>query len=42
MFPVLNVSFGFLNFLFADLIETLAGRARRDEVEAGLQRPGKY
>lgn len=24
------------------LIETLAGRARRDEVEAGLQRPGKY
>jgi 4-methyl-5(b-hydroxyethyl)-thiazole monophosphate biosynthesis len=25
-----------------ELIETLAGRARRDEVEAGLQRPGKY
>jgi len=25
-----------------ELIETLLGRARRDEVEAGLQRPGKY
>lgn len=25
-----------------ELVETLAGRARRDEVEAGLQRPGKY
>lgn len=25
-----------------ELIETLAGRAKRDEVEAGLQRPGKY
>jgi 4-methyl-5(b-hydroxyethyl)-thiazole monophosphate biosynthesis len=25
-----------------ELIEALAGRARRDEVEAGLQRPGKY
>ncbi len=25
-----------------ELIETLAGRARRDEVESGLQRPGKY
>lgn len=25
-----------------ELIETLDGRARRDEVEAGLQRPGKY
>lgn len=24
-----------------ELVETLAGRARRDEVEAGLQRPGK-
>lgn len=24
------------------LIEVLAGRARRDEVEAGLQRPGRY
>jgi 4-methyl-5(b-hydroxyethyl)-thiazole monophosphate biosynthesis len=25
-----------------ELIETLLGRAKRDEVEAGLQRPGKY
>jgi 4-methyl-5(b-hydroxyethyl)-thiazole monophosphate biosynthesis len=25
-----------------ELIETLAGKAKRDEVEAGLQRPGKY
>lgn len=25
-----------------ELIEALAGKARRDEVEAGLQRPGKY
>jgi len=25
-----------------ELIETLLGRGRRDEVEAGLQRPGKY
>ncbi len=25
-----------------ELIEKLAGRAKRDEVEAGLQRPGKY
>ncbi len=25
-----------------ELIETLLGRVRRDEVEAGLQRPGKY
>jgi 4-methyl-5(b-hydroxyethyl)-thiazole monophosphate biosynthesis len=25
-----------------ELVEILAGRARRDEVEAGLQRPGKY
>lgn len=25
-----------------ELIETLLGRARRDEVETGLQRPGKY
>lgn len=25
-----------------ELIETLVGRTRRDEVEAGLQRPGKY
>ncbi|MDO8892282.1 MAG: DJ-1/PfpI family protein [Sulfurimicrobium sp.] len=25
-----------------ELVETLAGRTRRDEVEAGLQRPGKY
>jgi 4-methyl-5(b-hydroxyethyl)-thiazole monophosphate biosynthesis len=25
-----------------ELIETLAGRGRRDEVEAGLLRPGKY
>jgi protein deglycase len=24
------------------LIETLVGKAKRDEVEAGLQRPGKY
>lgn len=24
------------------LIEALAGRAKRDEVEHGLQRPGKY
>ena len=25
-----------------ELIEALAGKAKRDEVEAGLQRPGKY
>lgn len=25
-----------------DLIEALVGKAKRDEVEAGLQRPGKY
>lgn len=25
-----------------ELIEVLAGKAQRDEVEAGLQRPGKY
>jgi 4-methyl-5(b-hydroxyethyl)-thiazole monophosphate biosynthesis len=25
-----------------ELVEILAGRVRRDEVEAGLQRPGKY
>ena len=25
-----------------ELVETLVGKAKRDEVEAGLQRPGKY
>jgi 4-methyl-5(b-hydroxyethyl)-thiazole monophosphate biosynthesis len=25
-----------------ELVEILAGKAKRDEVEAGLQRPGKY